>query len=126
MLKEIPKWVISASFFLLVLLLAISLIKGDSFFIAGREWGFRGKPDVEIGEMKVRYQEKLFSNLKDGGVIPGSTGATYCGLSMVDDDSADGSCEISFDKINKEWVGTTGGGGGDNRCKATCFWIDLG
>ena len=40
-MKEIPKWLFSASFFVLVALLALSVFKGEPFLIDGKGWGWQ-------------------------------------------------------------------------------------
>jgi hypothetical protein len=62
----------------------------------------------------------LFENLVQGAQIPGSEGALFCGLTLVDDDAPSGKCEISRDKDN-HWIAKTGGGEAANTCRAMCL-----
>ena len=63
-----------------------------------------------------------FSNLIQGAQIPGSEGALFCGLTLVDDDTPSGSCEINRDGDN-HWIAKTGDGGNGNACRATCLLV---
>lgn len=62
-----------------------------------------------------------FNNVPEWTEIPNSSGATYCGLAVVDDDSPAGSCHIG--RNGGSWLYRTGGGSGANICAARCITV---
>jgi hypothetical protein len=74
--------------------------------------------------LTFKYQEILFHDVRgSGAALPKSSGAAFCALTHVDDDSPAGYCHIDYDKESHEWKHQTGDGGSGNECRATCVWI---
>lgn len=71
----------------------------------------------------VRLLQQSFSSVPQPAPIPGAQGATFCALTMVDDDSPRGFCRVTYDNNSGQWLYQTGGPGADNSCEVTCMWI---
>lgn len=78
---------------------------------------------LEGVELRYDYKEVSFNNSKEWGTRPNALGASMCALTMVDDDNAQGSCQIR--RKNGHWEFRTGDAGGGNQCKATCVHIEV-
>ena len=78
---------------------------------------------VAIAEVKTGIQ---FNSVVTPSAIPGSKGATFCALTMVDDDAPTSYCRIFFhddtDNAKDEWRYQTGHARGQT-CEATCIWL---
>lgn len=85
------------------------------------EDGVPGPPGPSAN-VSTRFIGHTFSDVRQSAQIPGSTGAAFCGLSGVDDDSPAGGCYISH--RNGNWLMTTGGGDGDQGCQVICLFIE--
>lgn len=64
-----------------------------------------------------------FNNNPSWSIIPGSTGARFCGLSHVDDDNGPASCGVRSSGGN--WEMMTGSNASGNACEVTCLFVDL-
>lgn len=69
---------------------------------------------------KVTLFEQGFFNVPIAVEIPSSSGAKFCYLTFVDDDSPAGFCRVYYN--SGKWYWQTGGGGGENQCGAMCVW----
>lgn len=97
----------------------IILVVGSVFVGVGIFSELHSKTQV----LSYRYKTTAFSNVPAGGVVPGSSGAAFCALTKVDDDSAAAECKVSRNK--EEWHYQTGGDGTVNACEVTCVWIEV-
>ena len=69
-LRDVPKWVFSAAFALLVVLLAISLFRGEPISVHGQPWGFgRASQHIAAGDGWVQVGETLISWGQDTKVV---------------------------------------------------------
>lgn len=62
-----------------------------------------------------------FPNQTTAAEIPGSRGAAFCALTLVDDDSSAGSCQVY--RNNNLWMARSGGNAGQNNCTAACLFL---
>ena len=64
-------------------------------------------------------EEFNFCDEQVGVKIPNSDGALFCALTFVDDDTANGSCEIF--RSGNEWFYRTGGACAAQSCSGMCL-----
>ena len=72
-------------------------------------------------EWDYNYMEVQFCDVQTSSVIPNSSGAKFCALTLVDDDTAPGWCRVWRDNSGN-WRYQTGGNCGANACRVMCVW----
>ena len=77
---------------------------------------------VESKSISFSVKQHGFNDVRQYSVIPGSQGAIFCALAVVDDDSANAYCEVSSQ--NGEWMIKTGEGPSWNGCSVHCLFAD--
>lgn len=78
------------------------------------------QPSPDAAAKVPNVVEQAFHDT-NGKALLLSDSATFCALTLVDDDSPKGSCEVL--QSEGKWYIKTGGDSGANACKATCLTL---